>query len=219
MDAVTTNPDNSPRPTAGRPTREQALARALELLDRALDHFLEKGFEQATIEAIAADVGMTKRTVYALYPEKAALFLAAVQRAIERQAVSDATLHALDRGDLETTLTAFARMRVEQVMTPTGLKLQRIVNTEAYRFPEIFTMHYDQHAMPAIRFLTDLFTRETAAGRLALDDPAMAASVFMSMVVSGPVRIIVSGNRIAKIEIEERLCFAIRLFLQGAKPR
>ena len=53
------------RPRAGRPTREQAEARHAELLDRALDHFLDKGFEQATIEAIAADVGMTKRTVYA----------------------------------------------------------------------------------------------------------------------------------------------------------
>ena len=44
------------RPRAGRPTREQAEARHEELLDRALDHFLDKGFEQATIEAIAADV-------------------------------------------------------------------------------------------------------------------------------------------------------------------
>ena len=51
------------RPKAGRPTREQAVARHQALLDTALDHFLRKGFELATIEAIADDVGMTKRTV------------------------------------------------------------------------------------------------------------------------------------------------------------
>ena len=97
-----------PRARAGRPTREQAQARHIELLDIALDHFLEKGFEQATIEAIASDVGMTKRTVYSRYPEKALLFLAAVQRAIERQIVSLETLRDMETGDLEETLTIMA---------------------------------------------------------------------------------------------------------------
>ena len=53
------------RPGAGRPTREQAELRHQELLDRALELFLENGFELTTIESIAASVGMTKRTVYA----------------------------------------------------------------------------------------------------------------------------------------------------------
>lgn len=219
MDAVTTLPTIPARPSAGRPTREQAEARAIELLDCALDHFLAKGFEQATIEAIAADVGMTKRTVYARYAEKSALFMASVERAIERQAVSPERLQALDKGNIAETLTAFAQLRVAQIMTPTGLKLQRIVNTESYRFPEIFTLHYQQHGMPAIRFLSTFFARETAAGRLALDDPAIAANVFMSMVVSGPVRIIVSGNSISKHDIDTRIAFAIKLFLEGARPR
>ena len=41
----------------------------------------------------------------------------------------------------------------------------------------------------------------------------------MSMVVGGPVRIIVSGNRLTRTEIEDRLQFAIRLFLNGARVR
>ena len=72
MDSITT----LPRSRAGRPTREQAEARHNELLEAALDHFLDKGFEVATIEAIAQSVGMTKRTVYARYPDKIALFRA-----------------------------------------------------------------------------------------------------------------------------------------------
>ena len=38
----------------GRPTREQALLRHEELLDEALEQFLEKGFVMTTIDAIAA---------------------------------------------------------------------------------------------------------------------------------------------------------------------
>ncbi len=207
------------RVRAGRPTPEQAETRKRELLERALYHFLAKGFDQTTIEAVAADVGMTKRTVYARYPEKTALFLAAVRCAVERMIVPLHELEALDRGNIAQTLAAVARMRLDQVMTPQGLQLQRIINTESYRFPEIFTLHYELGARPVIDFLAALLARETAAGRLAIAKPAMAANVFMSMVVSGPVRIIVSGNRISKAEIEERMSFAIRLFLDGARPR
>jgi AcrR family transcriptional regulator len=188
-------------------------------LDRALDLFLDKGFEQATIEAIAGSVGMTKRTVYARYADKAALFKATVQRAIERLIVTQPALQALDTTDLAATLTAVARLRVAQVMTPAGLKLQRIINTESYRFPEIFTMAYEQNTRPVVEFLAGLLRRGIAAGTLTVSDPTRAANVFLSMVVSGPVRIIVSGNRLTRSEIEDRLQFAIRLFLDGVRVR
>jgi TetR/AcrR family transcriptional regulator, mexJK operon transcriptional repressor len=209
----------TPRPGAGRPTRDQAEARHRELLDTALDIFLDRGFEQTTMEGVAAAVGMTKRTVYARYPDKAALFIATVQRAIERLIVTDATLAALDTGDLEATLTAVARMRVAQVTRPEGLKLQRIINTESYRFPQIFTMSYQQGAGPVIAFLADLLRRHDTAGAVCVDRPEMAATVFMSMVISGPVRIIVSGNPLSKHEIDERIDFSVRLFLNGVRPR
>lgn len=215
MDSIST----LSRPRAGRPTREQAEARHNELLDAALDHFLDKGFEVATIEAIAQSVGMTKRTVYARYPDKVALFRAAVNRAIERYSTPQERIEATDCGDLEQTLRNIAMLRINQVMTPNGLKLQRIVATESYRFPDIFNAAYENGATPTVKFLAKLFRRETEAGRLAITDTFRAATTFMSMVVSGPVRIIVSGNYLSDTEIDERVNFAVRLFLDGARPR
>ncbi len=208
-----------PRSRAGRPTREQAEARHEELLAVALDHFLDKGYEAATIEAIAGAVGMTKRTVYGLYADKAALFRAAVHRAIEHYSISQERIEATDCGNLEQTLHNIARLRIDLVASAQGMKLQRIINTESYRFPEIFNEVYELGALPTIRFLAQLLGRESAAGRLAIAEPAKAANVFMSMVVSGPVRIIVSGNVLSKAEIDERIAFAVQLFLNGARPR
>ena len=203
----------------GRPTREQAEARHALLLDRALDHFLDKGFEQATIEAIAADVGMTKRTVYARHEDKAALFLASVRRAIERYAVPKERIEGTVCDDLEQTLVNIAMLRIDLVSTEQGLKLQRIINTESYRFPEIFTESYERGAMPTIKFLADLLERETQAGNLAIEDPLGTANLFMSMVVSGPVRFIVSGIPLPRDEVDKRVAAAVRLFLNGARPR
>ncbi|MDE8654146.1 TetR/AcrR family transcriptional regulator [Novosphingobium sp. H3SJ31-1] len=204
---------------AGRPTREQAEARQAQLLERAFDHFLEKGFDHATIEAIAADVNMTKRTVYARYPDKAALFRAAVRRGIERYAISRERITATRGGDLEQTLIAIAMLRIELTATAEGLRLQRIINTESYRFPDTFNTFYTIAARPTVEFLADLLAEETAAGRLAIDAPLMAANVFMAMVVGGPVRFITSGNPLAPEDVDKRVAFAVRLFLQGARPR
>ena len=119
--------DRPPTPPDGA----QADARHMELLDTALTMFLEHGYEQTTVEGIAAATGMTKRTLYTRYPKKSALFRAAVSRAIDRSVTAGTTLDALDESDLEAALNAVARARVTHAVTPEGLRLQRIINAES----------------------------------------------------------------------------------------
>lgn len=211
--------DLSPRPGAGRPTREQAKARHEELLERALDMFLDKGYELVTMEAIAAAVGMTKRTIYARYADKSALFKAVVQRAIERYIVPIERLQAAESDDLAATLTAIAHIRIENVMTPQGIRLQRILNAESYRFPEIFDMATAQSSQPMIDFLAELLRRRVAKGEIALNEPERAAAGFLSLAVGGPTRSAVSGVPIEASELEARVRFSVQLFLNGVLPR
>jgi AcrR family transcriptional regulator len=207
------------RPGAGRPTREQAEQRHEELLDRALELFLEKGFELVTMDAIAASVGMTKRTMYARYDDKSALFRAAVQRAIDRWVVPTEILKNAETDDLEATLKAVARIRMSNAISPAGLRLQRIVNAESYRFPEIFTLAYEQGMKPTLEFLADLLRRHTKAGTVKITKPDIAAASFLSMVIGGPTRAIVWGGSVDERALEERLRFCVRLFMDGARPR
>jgi AcrR family transcriptional regulator len=207
------------RPTAGRPTREQAELRHEELLDRALELFLEKGFELVTMEAIAAAVGMTKRTVYARYEDKAALFRAVVERAIERWMVPVETLRAVESEDLEATLVAIARIRLDNAISPVGVRLNRIVNAESFRFPEIFTLAYEQGTRPTIRFIADLLSRHAQSGGVCLEEPEIAAAAFLSMVVGGPMRAITSGAAMDDAALDARIRYCVRLFLDGARPR
>ena len=213
------NATSTMRRGAGRPTTEQAEARHGELLDAALDLFLEHGFELTTIEMIAARISMTKRTVYARYADKASLFRGAVQRAIERQIVPRSVLEGFDQGDLTETLASIARLRIGQVMTPNGLRLQRIINTESYRFPEIFTANFEQSALPVMDFVAGLLDRAIVAGQIAPTDSGLAASAFMSMVISGQVRAIVSGRPLTEADMDKKIYFTVRLLLDGLRPR
>src|SRR5262245_28968785 len=83
----------------GRPTLSNE-----QLLDTALDLFLEQGFERTSIDAITSAAGMAKRTVYLRYGDKESLFRAALERAIEDWIVPIERLRAAERDDFEETL-------------------------------------------------------------------------------------------------------------------
>lgn len=207
------------RPGVGRPTRAQQQQRHEELLNVALDIFLERGFEQTTMEEIAIQVGMSKRTVYARYEDKGALFKAAVRRAIERYTVPREALEAVATDDLEETLSAIARLRIANVAKPVATKLQRILSAQSYRFPELFNAAFEEGAGPTIKFLRDLFVRYSKQGKINVTEPQRAATAFLSLVVGGPARIIVSGNKLDQAEIEKHIHFAVDLFLVGIRRR
>jgi TetR/AcrR family transcriptional repressor of mexJK operon len=203
----------------GRPTHAQQEQRHQELLDVALDIFLERGFEQATMEEIAIQVGMSKRTVYARYEDKGALFKAAVRRAIERYTVPRGALEAVATDDLEETLAAIALLRIANIATPVATKLQRILSAQSYRFPELFNAAFEEGAGPTIGFLSDLFVRYNRQGKINVTEPQRAAAAFLSLAVGGPARIIVSGNKLDDTEIEKHIRFAVGLFLVGVRGR
>lgn len=208
------------RRNIGRPSRDKALQRQEELLDRALDLFLEHGYAHTTMDAIADSLTMTKRTIYARYQDKAAFFRAVVMRAIDRMVASQAsTLAAIDTSSLEGTLEAVARMRIQQVMTPEGLRLQRIINSESNRFPEIFRMARKHVTQPVVEFLSDVLRRHAATGAIAVDRPEMTATAFMSMVVGAPIRVLASGNRVDEAEMEDRIAFSIGLLKHGIQSK
>jgi AcrR family transcriptional regulator len=215
---------NAPRraastPGAGRPTRAQAEQRHAELLDAALEIFLDRGYDSATIEAIAASVRMTKRTVYARYPDKAALFRAAVQRAVDRWVIPVDDLRAVETDNLESTLNAVARIRLNNATSAAGLRLQRILNAESYRFPDVHRLMYEQGTLPAIDFLADVLARLAETGGFDVEDPRLLGESFLSLVVGGLALGAAWGAVLDDAEIEQRIVFCTRIFLNGVRPR
>ncbi|HEY8384977.1 MAG TPA: TetR/AcrR family transcriptional regulator [Porticoccaceae bacterium] len=203
----------------GRPSKEESRLRHEQLLECALDFFLERGLEQTTMVEIATAVGMSKRTVYSYYEDKEQLFRTAVQRAIDRYTVPYDILKAVESDDLEETLKAVARIRIDNVSTPTGIRLQRILNAQAYRFPDLFRESFGVVTRPTIRFLSELFERFTAEGQVDVEDPERAAVAFLSLVVSGPARMITMGRAPDEVEIQAGVDFSVQLFLNGIRRR
>ena len=205
---------------AGRPTQEQAKRRQRELLEQALDMFLKRGYEQTTLDEIATSMRMTKRTIYSTYGGKEDLFKASVRRAIEKNRVPLEDLQALQRDDLEATLKAVARLRIEKFLSPDGTRLQRIVSAESYRFPELTQMVYTESTGPTVEFLTELLKRHTITGDIDVTEPEACAGIFLNMAVGTPARAVLAGMPPhTSMTHEQHIDYCVHLFLYGLIKR
>lgn len=199
----------------GRPTRAEIVLRNQELLDRALDLFLEHGFEATTIEAISSAIGMSRRTIYTRYGDKLTLFKAALQGAIDQWVVPLEQLQAAESDDLEQTLLNVARLWVANIRTTSGTRLLRIANTEMFSRPEIAAYLWEGTAQPALAYLEDLFRRRLRPEGADSGDARDAAMAFLILLVEGSVQLAAWRN-MADEEFDRQIAYRTRLFLHGA---
>src|ERR1700751_4454129 len=113
----------------GRPTAAERRAREAQILGTALSVFLASGFGGATIHELAAAAKVTKRTLYAYFGDKDALFAAMVRDL----AVGVSLDAASDHGTLE----ALAARIISRVHSDELVGLHRLVIAESGRFPEL----------------------------------------------------------------------------------
>lgn len=196
-----------PRRRPGRPSLSNEA-----LLDKALDLFLDKGFDGTSIDAITAAAGMAKRTVYARYGDKTRLFKAALSRAIDDWVVPIETLQALEEADFTRTLVALGDALVANVLTPAGLRLMRLTNAESVRMPEISAENVQSGTEPTLNYLADLFARRLA---LSQEQALRAGQAFLNLIVAGPANSAAWGIALDMDAVREQTRFGVRLILQG----
>lgn len=202
----------APTRRPGRPTLSDE-----QLLDIALDLFLENGFERTSIDAITAAAGMAKRTVYARYGDKETLFKAALGRAINDWLVPVERLRAAEEDDLEATLLRIARMLLANILSPAGLRLLRLSNAVSVSMPEIAAANTRMGTEPTLAYLADLFRRRLLPdGAPAEADEAALA--FLHLVVGGPASTAAWGVVLDEEASDRHTRYCVRLFLHGASP-
>ena len=124
---------------AGRPPRNQAGEVEGRILDAAQSVFLDRGFQGATVDEIAEAAHAGKPTIYARFPHKEALFVAVVERLVQRRTESLAAsrLSAASGSTIEERLTNFATLILKSALVEESIALGRATIAEARRFPNL----------------------------------------------------------------------------------
>jgi AcrR family transcriptional regulator len=200
--------DKKPR-SGGRPTRDAVEELDARMIACAVRLFMERGYAGVSIEAVAAEAGVGKNTIYRRYATKADLFQAVVDDQIRARL---RTPEEIEDGDLESRLKRLAVLLVEAALNPETTAFQRLIIAEAERFPEIAAICLERAFRPAIALARSVLARD--AGQ---NDPDFAAQQFVAAVVYGPHLDALMGRRSlgSDAEIARYAEKAVTLFLDG----
>ena len=173
-----TEDDVAPQPRRGRPRDPERLRRIMEA---ARSHFYAHGLERASVDAIAADAGVSKMTIYSNFVSKEGLFEAVIRDRTDRVMGGVAGVEALDPTQPQKALLAVGEQFLTLAREEGVLGQFRSIYGAAAVQREACRAFYRQGADRLIGDLAAYLRRADAQGALNIRRPRQAADLFLSM--------------------------------------
>ena len=165
-----------------RITRSRAL-----IMAAAARVFLQRGFPGTSVDDIAAEAGVSKRTVYNVFDDKEQLFRAIIGEAIAtaERFSHDFAATTAEADDVEAALTTLARELAASVLSGRVVPLRRLLIGEASRFPEFADEYYERAPGRVMAAVATALRTLDERGLLRIDDAELAAEHFAFLAI-GP---------------------------------
>jgi AcrR family transcriptional regulator len=174
-----------PTPTSTITQRQRRKdARPLELLDAALELFVEKGFAAARAEEVAQRAGVSKGTLYLYYPSKEELFKAVIVRNLTSRIADTAQQVQAWQGEMAPLLKSLLVRWWQETYASPASGVFKILISEVRNFPEI-AEYYVQHVIePGSALIGGIIARGVASGEFrAVDVESTVHSLVLPMVM------------------------------------
>ncbi len=216
MNAATQAVAVAARPRGGRPSRADAALLRQRILDAATELMLDQGYGATSIEAIAARAGVSKRTLYHRFADKAELVQAVVARIVDGARAG--SLDALPKGlAAREALRQFGVATLRAALQPQVLALYRLIISESGRFPDLLrAVSLSGGRAQAVRMLAPLLRSEWP--RLRAADADFAAQQYLQLLVSLPqLRAMGIGEPMDDEACRAWVDHSLQLLLQGLR--
>ena len=205
-----------PLPQPQRRGRPRDPERYRRIVEAARNHFYAHGLERASVDAIAAEAGVSKMTIYSNFGSKEGLFEAVVQERTERVMGGSAGVEALDPLQPRKALLAIAEQFLALTREDHTLGKFRSLYGAAGSQPEACEVFYRQGPERLNGELAAYLRRATAAGSLKVKNPRLAADLFLAMFLGdGHIRGLLMLQKPDAGEDKALLREAVRVFMAG----
>ncbi len=159
-------------------------ARPLELLDAALELFVEKGFASTRAEEVAQRAGVSKGTLYLYYPSKEELFKAVIVRSLTSRIADTAQQVQAWDGAMAPLLESLLVQWWQQTYASPAAGVFKILVAEMRNFPEIAEYYVQQVIEPGSALIGSIIARGIASGEFrAVDVESTVHSLVLPMVM------------------------------------
>jgi TetR/AcrR family transcriptional regulator, regulator of autoinduction and epiphytic fitness len=200
----------TPRPRS--PGRPVSLEKRRAMLDAAVAEFLQRGYEGASMDAIAAASDVSKRTLYNHFSSKEALFRSLIMEMGERVSLLS-ELEYQPAVPLREQLSSYAHASARLIQEGETLALFRAVLAEHVRNPDLVASAMEHYWRDEYGF-AEWVSAACRDGKLRARSPKRASRHFASLIKGAVVWPVVfhrdvSSRRETNAAIEE----AIEMFL------
>jgi TetR/AcrR family transcriptional repressor of mexJK operon len=172
---VTGNPDI--KKNRGRPKTEEK-RHAIVAAARRL--FMTTGFGQSSMDAIAAEAGVSKATLYSHFADKEALFQSVMLAEIESHPVLEEPA-ADDAESFRAALESFGHRLLAILTNPEIQAMERTMLVHREQFPKLMKVLFENGPRRMQRDVSRLLRRGVEAGRLRPMDADAVAEHLMCM--------------------------------------
>ena len=146
-------------PTLGAKRERRKEARPGELLDAALDLFVEKGFAATRVEEIAARAGVSKGTLFLYFPSKDELFKAVMRESIAGRLVEWNSDFEAFKGSSCEMLSYCMNSWWDRVGATRASGLTKLMMSEAANFPDIAAFYQHEVVQPGHSLICRILQR------------------------------------------------------------
>ena len=155
---TSTSPDAAPK----RERRKEA--RPGELLDAALDLFVEKGFSATRVEEVATRAGVSKGTLFLYFQSKEELFKAVVRENIANKFPTWQEEFLTFEGSSSDMLRYAMTSWWERIGKTRASGITKLVMSEAQNFPEIAAFYQEEVIQPGNAMIRRILARGVQSG-------------------------------------------------------
>ena len=170
--------------TEAAPKRERRKeARPGELLDAALDLFVEKGFSATRVDEVAARAGVSKGTLFLYFQSKEDLFKAVVRKNIAnnfpRWQEEFLTFEGTSSDMLRYAMTSWW----ERIGKTRASGITKLVMSEAQNFPEIASFYQEEVIQPGNVMIRRILARGVQSGEFREMDLDQAVHLIVAPMI------------------------------------
>jgi len=159
-------------------------ARPQELLDAALELFVEKGFAATRAEEVALRAGVSKGTLYLYYPSKEDLLKAVIEQRLSSEIAAGAAEAASFTGPTPQLLRELLTQWWQRMYDSPVSGVFKIIITEVRNFPEIAEFHRRAVVEPGQALIGGLLKRGIDRGEFRPVDIGCAVhSIIFPMIM------------------------------------
>ena len=195
-----------------------AKADAIVLAARKL--FLEQGYGAVSMDAIAAEAGVSKRTVYSHFANKEELFAGVIRGLCVVGSLDPSALPFDVEAPAEVVLSEIGTMFLRTTMTPNALALYRTVMAEAPRFPELGKVFFETGPKVLLAIVADVLRAQTRLDHLQVENAEEAAGQLLGMLYNPLAMQVQLGIEPTPTEerIAEVVAGAVKTFVKSHAP-